>query len=201
MNPRATKAKRPLTNLQQLLDCIAQGATNQEWVSLGTVIEAIGNRSFGPLLLLPGIVLVSPLSGIPGMATFMGMLVLLIASQLLIGRQYFWLPPWLLARALPGEKVLLMTEWMRRPAKSIDRFLRPRLDFLIQGLGIYAIALLCIAIALFMPAMELIPFSASSAGIALTILGLSLIANDGLLACIAFCICGITAMLVAKSIL
>ncbi|MBE8716681.1 exopolysaccharide biosynthesis protein [Cellvibrio polysaccharolyticus] len=201
MKRRTPKIRRPLTNLQQLLDCISQGSAKEEWVSLGTVVEAIGNRSFGPLLLLPGIVLVSPLSGIPGMATFMGILVLLIASQLLIGRHYFWLPQWLLARSLPGEKVLLMIEWLRRPARSVDRFLRPRLDFFIQGISIYLIAMLCIAMALFMPAMELIPFSASSAGIALTTFGLALIANDGLLACIAFSISALTVMLVVQSIL
>ena len=191
----------PLTNLQQLLERIAQSTPGDDWISLGTIIEAVGNRSFGPLLLLPGIVLISPLSGIPGMATVMGVLVLLIATQLLVGRRYFWLPGWLQERALPGEKVLLMVEWLRRPARFIDRLIRPRCDFFIQGISIYLIALLCLAIAVAMPAMELIPYSASTAGVALTTFGLSLIAHDGLLACIAFTIAGLTMLLVMRSIL
>lgn len=193
--------KQTLTNLQQLLDCICQGVESDEQVSLRSVVEAVGNRSFGPLLLLAGITLISPLSGIPGMATVMGILVILIASQLLLGRRYFWLPSWLLDRSLSRAKVLTMIRWMRPPARYIDHFLRPRLDFFIRGFSIYLIAIICITIALSMPAMELIPFSASSAGVAITTFGLSLIAHDGLLACVAFTVSGATLMLVLQNIL
>jgi hypothetical protein len=44
------------------------------------------------LLLLASVALASPLSGIPGIPTSMGVLVLLIAGQLIVGRDYFWLP-------------------------------------------------------------------------------------------------------------
>ncbi len=53
-----------------------------------------------------------------------------------------------------------------------------------MGIGILAIA--CIAIATVMPMMEIVPFSATSAGAVLTILGLSLIAGDGLMALLAY---------------
>lgn len=48
------------------------------------------------------------------------------------------------------------------------------------------IALASVAVAALTPAMEFVPFSAMLAGIALTAFGLALIANDGLLAIIAF---------------
>lgn len=88
-----------LSNLEQLLDLIDKAADDLDRVSLGMIVEAVGSRSFGPLLLMVGVTLASPLSGIPGMPTTMGMLVLLIAVQLLFGRQHFWLPRWLLKRS------------------------------------------------------------------------------------------------------
>lgn len=47
------------------------------------------------------------------------------------------------------------------------------------------IGIICTGIALAMPALELIPFCANAAGIALTAFGLSLIARDGVMALLA----------------
>ncbi|SMP71332.1 Exopolysaccharide synthesis, ExoD [Desulfonatronum zhilinae] len=77
-----------ISNLEQLLDRIEEVASGRNRVSLGSIVEAVGSRSFGPLLLLAGIILASPLSGIPGMPTTMAVVVLLIAIQLLIGRKH-----------------------------------------------------------------------------------------------------------------
>jgi hypothetical protein len=43
------------------------------------------------------------------------------------------------------------------------------------------LALLCLGVGAVMPLMEAIPFSANAAGVALTLLGLSLVARDGAL--------------------
>jgi hypothetical protein len=54
--------------------------------------------------------------------------------------------------------------------------------------GIDAAAILCVIIFLALPPMEIIPFTANAVGIALLVLGLGPIANDGLLAILAFVI-------------
>ena len=175
-----------ITNLEQMLDRIESSAGDQESVSLGMIIEAVGGRSFGPLLLMVGVVMTSPLSGIPSIPTSMGLLVLLIAVQLLLRRQHFWLPRWLLKRSLARGKLHKAIRWLRPTARFVDRWLRPRLPAFIDGISIYLVAIVCIVIAALMPIMELVPFSAHGAGVALTAFGLSLIARDGLLALFAF---------------
>jgi hypothetical protein len=52
-----------------------------------------------------------------------------------------------------------------------------------------------------MPVMEVVPFSANAAGIALAAFGLALIAHDGVLALIAFVFTVITAGLMIYSLL
>ncbi|HDZ56052.1 MAG TPA: exopolysaccharide biosynthesis protein [Pseudomonas xinjiangensis] len=174
-----------LQNLEQLFDHLARLARGRDQVSLGIVVDSIGRRSFGPLLMLIGITLVSPLSGIPGMATIMAVFVMLIAVQMLLGRTHFWLPKWLLSRAINHDRLLKIISWGRPLAVKIDRVLRPRLPMLVHHGGGYVIALLCLLISLCMPVMEMVPFSASAAGAALAAFGLSLVMHDGLLVLMA----------------
>lgn len=181
-----------IKNLQQMLDRIEESAGDQERVSLGTVVEAVGSRSFGPLLLLAGVIMASPLTGIPSVPTSMGILVLLIASQLLLRKQHFWLPDWLLRRSISVQRLKRVIGWVRPSARFVDRWLRPRLTLFIDGVSIYVIAMACIAIAAGMPVMELVPLSAHIAGLALTAFGLALIARDGLLALLALATTALT---------
>lgn len=173
------------TSLQQLLEHIAHTAEHRRRVSLNLVVRAVGRRSFAPLLLLVGIILFSPLSGIPGVPTLMAILILLVTVQLLLGRHYFWLPQWMLRRSLSKEKLLKALHWLQRPASFIDRWLQPRLEFLVRRTGTGVIALICTVIALALPVMEVVPFSATIAGMAITTFGLALMAHDGLVAILA----------------
>jgi hypothetical protein len=186
MSRPAGDMAREITNLEQLLDRIAQAATDRDRVSIGSIVESVGRKSFGPLLLLAGVLTVSPLSGIPGMPTTMGVFTLLIAIQLLVGREYFWLPAWLLKRSVTRKRLETALKWMRPPARQIDRFLRPRLSALLHGPGNYAIAIVCTLMAVTMPFMEVVPFSVNGIGAALATFGVSLIADDGLVALLAF---------------
>lgn len=176
-------------NLEQMLDRFTQAkrVENTDQVSLGGVLHEVGRRSFAPLLLVPGIVTLLPVVGdIPGVPTLMALLVLLVAVQLLFRAQHFWIPKLLLNRSVSKNKLDKAVSWSRRPARFLDKFLKPRLAFLTHGPGIVAVALACIAIALAMPPMEVVPFTANGAGLALTLFGLSLMAHDGLLAVLAF---------------
>lgn len=174
------------TSLLELLDQIEAAAEDCDKVSLDSVMDAVGRRSFGPILVLVGLIILAPLVGdIPGVPTLMALVIVLIAGQVLLQREHLWLPRWLLERSIASDKLKKAIKWLRKPSRFIDRLLRPRLQYLTQEIGIQATALLCIIIAAALPPMELVPFSANAAGIALTALGLALIANDGALAIVA----------------
>ncbi len=191
-----------LTNLEQLLDRVCESTKEGDRVSLDRIMDWVGRRSFGPLLLVAGLVTVLPIIGdIPGVPTIMGVFVVLIAGQLLLRRDHIWLPQWMLERSVSRDKLRTGLEWMRSPAQFIDRFLRPRLTVFTHHAATYVIAVACIVIAAAMPLMEVIPFSANLAGAALTAFGLSLIAHDGLLALCAFAFTLLTCGVVVYNIL
>ncbi|WP_242597204.1 exopolysaccharide biosynthesis protein [Billgrantia sulfidoxydans] len=178
-------------DLEQMLDRFkrAGGDEGAGLVSLGDLLDEVGRRSFAPLLLVPGIITLMPVVGdIPGVPTLMALLVLLVAVQLLFRAHHFWIPGFLLNRSVSRQKLDKAIGWSRRPARWVDKWLKPRLTFLTHGAGIVAVALACILIALAMPPMEVVPFTANGAGFALTLFGLSLMAHDGLLAAVAFAV-------------
>lgn len=182
-----------ITNLQQLLDRIEEASLQKERITFGMILQAVGRRSFGPMLLLAGLIILAPLIGdIPGVPTTMALFVLLIAGQLLVGRKHFWLPQWIVRRSVTHNQLRKALRWLRPSARFLDRWFKPRLTFLTQDGGTYLIALACILIAAATPPMELIPFSANGAGIALIAFGLALIAHDGLLALLALAVMGTT---------
>lgn len=169
--------------LADVLGKIREKATDEERVTFEAVMEAVGGRSFGPLLLLAGLITLAPIVGdIPGVPTTMAVVVLSISGQLLFRREHLWLPRWLLRRSVARDKLCKVLGWGDRPARFVDRLLRPRLTILVRGGGVYFLAAVCALVALAMPVMEFVPFSANGAGLALTAFGLALLAADGLLA-------------------
>jgi hypothetical protein len=172
--------------LGDLLDQVEDTARSEDPVSVEMILRAVGRRSFGPLLLLVGLVTLAPIIGdIPGVPTLMGVLLLLTAGQLLMGRDHIWLPQWILSRSVSRETLCKAIRAIRKPSRFVDRWLKPRLEPLTQGVGFYFVAAVCVLIAALLPFMELIPFSANGAGIALTAFGLAVLARDGLLALLA----------------
>lgn len=177
-----------LHNLEQMLEHIAGLAEGAEQISMAQVVDSVGDRSFGPLLLIMGLTLFSPLSGVPGMAIFSGLFVLLIALQMLLGRKHFWLPGFILNRSIAQSKLSKAIDWLMPGARRVDRMIKPRLNFMLHPSSTYLIAALCVLIGAGLPFLELVPFSSSIVGLALAILGLALVARDGLLVLMALAI-------------
>ncbi len=192
-----------LSNMEQLLDRIERAVHDDEAkVSLDNILDEVGRRSFGPLLLIAGIVTVMPVLGdIPGVPSVMGILVIVTAVQLLFARDHFWLPQWLLRRRVSREALCKGIGWMRKPARFLDRLLKPRIPWLVKGPGFALIAVVCLMIGLMLPPMEFVPFSANGAGLALTIFGLAIIARDGAAALLGLTIIAGTVALVTMGLM
>jgi len=166
-------------NFGQLIDRIGAVAITRERVRLATLLDALGSRAYGPVLLLVGMILFSPLSGIPGVPTLMGIALLIISLQMLLGRGSLWLPGWLLSRSVSSTRLVRTLNRLRGPAARIDWFLRRRLLHLVSGGGTVLVAMCSLTLACLMPLMEVVPFSATAAGVAVLLFGLGLVAADG----------------------
>lgn len=187
-------------SLGDVLDRLELAQKDGEVVRIEALLEAMGRRSFGPMLLVPGLLVLSPISGIPGVPTLSGAIVFLIAIQLLIGRKYFWLPGWILNRGISYKLFKRSLAVMRPIARVVDKVLRQRLVWIAESAGVHVVAAACVLVAVTMPPLELLPFAATAAGVAITAFGLALIGRDGVLGIIALLFCATCFMLVGKAI-
>jgi hypothetical protein len=199
-----TAAIKTPKSLNELLDRIDEAAEESEEVSVETVMESVGRRSFAPLLLLVGMVAIAPgIGDIPGVATLLGIFVLTVSVQLLFGRTEFWLPGWILNRKMKRGKLkkLAKSKWLRKPAGWIDNAVTERLEIFTGHLATRAIAVACTILALTLPFTELVPFSTTAVSLGLVAFGISLITHDGLMALVGFIISAATIGLVVWGML
>lgn len=197
-----SNANDDASSLTDLINSMEQMECQEAKVSVDDIVEAVGRRSFGPLLLVAGLITLAPVIGdIPGMPTLMAVLVLLVSSQLLAGRKTFWLPKWLLHRSVSRKGFDKALGWFKKPAKWIDGLLGVRLAWMTGYVGIRATAVACLAVALAMPPMEFIPFTANGAGLALSLFGLGLVARDGLVLALGFLLTVVTFAVVLVNLL
>lgn len=53
-------------SLDDLLDRLEKCEEGMDRVTIGAILDEVGRRAFGPVLLVLGLIIVSPLSGVPG---------------------------------------------------------------------------------------------------------------------------------------
>ncbi|HCY02704.1 MAG TPA: hypothetical protein DHU71_07450, partial [Erythrobacter sp.] len=74
-------------------------AANHDEVRVADVLDDFGARSFGPFIMIPAVLEITPVGGIPGVPTVLALFIALIAVQLLIGRDHVWMPQFVQRRA------------------------------------------------------------------------------------------------------
>lgn len=179
--------------LGEVLDRFETETEGAESVSVGDLFDAIGDRAFGPLLLFPALVLMTPVGGIPFVPTAMGILIALVAVQRLAGLDHPWIPNTLENRCVEREKLLDSFSKIKPLISKIDKAVKRRLSVLVEGPMRYAIAVIVLSLAVMIPPLELLPFAAMVPGFAVFLFALALIAQDGVVAILAL---SVTAVIV-----
>ena len=184
--------------IDQLLEvCKAHAGAK---VSVAQMMATIGPRSFGPLLLAPGLIGISPIGAIPFVPAVMAVVEALIAGQVLLGLRHFWIPEPIATRSVAAARMRRALEAVRPYAKFIDRFVGPRLTFLTRGIFFYLIAFLCFLVALVMPIIEIVPFAGIVPNAAIVAYGLAITAHDGLWVLIALLCTAASVYLIALAL-
>lgn len=154
-------------------------------VSVALVVGSFGGAGLATALMIPALVVVSPLSGIPLLPSICGLTIALIALQMLMGRDHLWLPQFLSRRSMKGARLAKTLMKMRKTADWLDGHSAARLPSLTKApLNVIPKAA-CMLSGLIMPLLELLPFSSSFLGIAVTLSAIGFMARDGLYVLVA----------------
>lgn len=181
----------PLSAVVDRLERLA----HTDHVRIGDLIAAFGATSFVPALMIPAILVVSPLSGIPLFSSICGLTIALISAQMLAQRGHLWLPGFLKNRTVPGQRLAKALDRIGRPVAWIDRHSAARLRLLFHRPLRVIPYLMAMTSGLAMPFLELVPFSSSILGTAVLFISVGLLAADGLFVVFAGVIMAIAAMI------
>lgn len=180
MNTKATK----LTEVLEDID----GGGDDENLTLGDVVSSIESRGFGPLLMVPCLIVLLPTGAIPTVPTMCGMLIFLIALQQVIGKDHPWLPERVKKVTFSHKMYHKGLEKVRPVTRWIDRWTKTRLAFLTKDPFERIIALWCMGLALTLIPLELVPLAGDIPALAVLFIALGLSARDGLFTAIGLAI-------------
>ncbi|MET0547404.1 MAG: exopolysaccharide biosynthesis protein [Caulobacterales bacterium] len=174
-------------NLSSLLDALKAKIDEDGEVSPATkisleeMLDLIGRRAYGPLLLIIGLISISPLTLIPGSTWAIAVLTLVISVQMALHKTHPWMPKKALALQLTEDKLDKFISAARPTARFTDKLIRPRWSFLSEPPWALIVAILCALAALVTFPLGFIPFAPLAPGLAVAFFGLGLTAKDGLM--------------------
>lgn len=162
--------------LSEVLTDVANDPS-RESIAFADLRDTMGDRTFGALFFVfavPNSLPVNP----PGVSTVLGLPLLFLALQMILGMPAPWLPKSVMARTVSRQSFARAMNhavpWIRRA----ERLLRPRLQFLAsRGFDrVIGLVVAVLALVLMLP----IPFGNTLPAISICILALALLEEDGL---------------------
>jgi hypothetical protein len=169
--------------VKKLQDVVGEAArkSREGPATIADIIAVFQDRLLGPFLIVAGTIGVSPIGGIPGVPSVIGLTIALFSLQFLFGESSPWIPGIIAEREIDGDKFSRFEEGARPWLKRIDRFIHPRLIWATGAIGSRIATLAVIVLALLMIPLEALPFAAAIPASGAVFFGLALTARDGLL--------------------
>lgn len=168
-----------------ILDSLDELADNNDEVSAGQVMKAFGTRTFGPAIMVPALLELTPIGAIPGVPTFLAIIVILVAAQKMIGRKALWLPGLITNRHVSAAKLAKSVDKLRPIARFMDKHFHQRLRWVARApfaqMAAGMVCLLCLTV----PFLEVLPFASSVPMLAIAGFGLAVLVRDGVLMVVA----------------
>ncbi|WP_448524893.1 exopolysaccharide biosynthesis protein [Parathermosynechococcus lividus] len=166
---------------------VTGAVVTQQQVTLADILQLAGERTFGFLLVVLSLPSALPIPA-PGYSTPFGIVLLILGVQLMLGASFPWLPPTLLARAMPRTHVQNILRralpWLRR----IELISRPRLRLICTSRGgrlLLGAAVSLMAISMILP----IPGTNTLPAMGIFITGFGLLDDDGLISLAGLVVC------------
>ncbi len=178
--PDTTTGRRPAGRrraVSKLLEDFGKDGQGER-IALGDIVRALAHRGHGLLLLLFALPNLVPLY-LPGLAAIFSLPLAVVSTQMLLGRRQPWLPDAVLDRSLARADYERLIGRTAPYLARVERVLRPRLVGLTNPLGQRLVGLLCLGLSLLLALP--VPFTNIPLALPIALMGLALIARDGLL--------------------
>ena len=169
-SPQADDVSHDITRLLRRLS----DEGGEAGLTLDEIRDRLDERAYGLLILLLSIPCLVP--GLYGVPQVVGVIVILLAAQMLVGREEPWLPRWFLKLRAKGSWLKAMADFADSKLGWIGRLSRPRLRRFADGPGekLAAVFMILATATIVLPLTNTVP------SVALALLSVGLIQRDGL---------------------
>ncbi len=167
----------PHTRLSVELSGFVDGLSSED-VSIGEVLDTIADRGFGLILLILALPAALPLPA-PGYATPFGLMMALLALQMIRGRTTPWFPERVRRRRVSKGKLAWTVKNAGVPLRFVEWIIRPRLSGLAKNrafLALVGLIVLLMSISMAMP----IPLTNTAPSFVIFVLAAGILEEDGL---------------------
>lgn len=183
------------SGFQGILADLARLIEGRERVPLGEVLDTLGARGHGPIVLLLAALMMMPTGLLPLMPTIIGVLLALTAIEIMAGGKGVSLPGWIAKRQMPVRVLRSGIRRARPMADRLRRYVHPRWHLLVHSdLALWGIALLLLMSALIMAVIGAVPGLPFVLCIPALLFGIGLTAGDGLVVALGFLAVGVAAL-------
>ena len=172
-------------SVEEVLGDIDELTAKRDDVCIRDALDDFGGRSFGPFIMLPALLEITPVGGIPGVPTFLALIIAIVAVQLLLGREHIWMPDFIQNRSVGSKKLHKGVTKLRGVAHWLDEHSHGRLEKLTEGIWTKLAAVVVILLCCMVPPLEFLPFASSAPMLAIAAIGLALTVRDGVMMLIA----------------
>ena len=184
---------REPASVEEVLDELDELADQGERVCVRNVLDDFGRRSFGPFLMIPALIEISPLGGIPGVPTALALFIAMVAVQLVLGREHVWMPEFVQKRSVASERLHKAVGKLRKLGHWLDQHSQDRLKSLTAGIWLRFAGAVVTLLACTVPPLEFLPFASTLPMLAIVMIGLALTVRDGALLLSALIFAGLAA--------
>ncbi len=158
-------------------------ARGPERLTVGDVVARLGERSFGIFLLVLGFISFVP--SIPGVGAFLGLALMLVSAQMIVGRRQPWLPAAIARAGARRKSVVRISRRLARWLRWLENLARPRLAIALSPTAERAIGLAVFFLA-FLIALPIPFFADTPLAAAVMVFALGLIERDGAMILLGF---------------
>src|SRR6266487_2485313 len=175
--PTNTKTHAPISRLLQEL--IRQAPA--EYVTVGWLTSTLHRHSFGIIMLCLGLLATTPVG-----STVPGLILAIMAVQLIVGRAEPVFPHFIMTRRLPTKQLLRLGDRAIHVLKYLEKAVHPRwpMTFEVAKRAVGVMVLLLTVVLLLTP----VPLSNVAPAMVISLISLAYIEKDGLLLSSAFLI-------------
>lgn len=170
---RRRRRKKPRKRLSDILrEIVDEGDSSH--ITVGDLLRRMDGRAFGALLLIFAFPNVLPAP--PGLAAFLGLPLLYLSSQMMLGRMP-WLPPFIDKRSLSRENFRALIDRGNPILARVEKLLAQRLSALTSAQSERILGALCLILSLVL--MLPIPFGNLMPALAICVIALGILERDG----------------------